>query len=258
MVEKIEGKEKVRLLTVVREDILLRQRDVYPKEVKVDTWPHLVKRELIALLAASVVVVVWSLIQNAPLEELANPNETPKLAKAPWYFVGLQELLVYFDPWMAGVVIPTVILAGLAVIPYIDPDPIKGVGRYMVRKRVFATSCFIAGFVMWYVLIVVGQYFRGPFWNFYWPGESWEVVKPVEEALVNFPLPVGIAFLVCYGALVLTLPAILFPKFFFKLGLIRYFITMNLFAALLFVPIKIFLRIVFNVKYVLVTPWFNI
>ncbi|MCQ4574046.1 MAG: hypothetical protein NOU37_02210 [Candidatus Brocadiales bacterium] len=258
MVEKTENKEKIRLITVVREDLLLRQRDVYPKEEKVDTWPHLVKRELIAVLAASIVVVAWSLLQNAPLEELANPNETPKLAKAPWYFVGLQELLVYFDPWMAGVVLPTVILVGLALIPYIDPDPIKGVGRYNVRTRKFASACFIGGFTMWFVLVIVGQYFRGPFWNFYWPGESWDVIKPMEQALGSFPLPAGIAFLVCYGALMLILPAILFPKFFFKLGLIRYFITMNLFAAMLFVPIKILLRVVFNVKYVLVTPWFNI
>ncbi len=258
MAEKTESKEKVRLLTVVREDVLLRQRDVYPKEEKVDTWPHLVKRELIALLAATIVVVAWSLLQDAPLEHLANPNETPHEAKAPWYFVGLQELLVYFDPWIAGVVLPTIILVGLALIPYIDPDPVKGVGRYNVRNRKFASSCFIGGFAMWFILIVVGQYLRGPFWSFYLPWESREVAKPVEEALVNFPLPAGIAFLVCYGALVLILPAVFFQKFFFKLGLIRYFITMNLFAGLLFVLIKIFLRIAFNVKYVLVTPWFNI
>ncbi|MFQ5861643.1 MAG: hypothetical protein ACE5IC_00825 [Candidatus Brocadiales bacterium] len=258
MAEKTESKEKVRLLTVVREDVLLRQRDVYPKEVKVDTWPHLVKRELIALLAASVVLMVWSLVQDAPLEELANPSETPKEAKAPWYFVGLQELLVYFDPWIAGVVLPTVILIGLAIIPYIDPDPVKGVGRYTLGKRKFAVSCFIGGFAMWFVLVVVGQYFRGPFWSFYWPWEGREVVKPMEAALVSFPLPVGIAFLVCYGALVLILPAIFFKNFFFRLGLIRYFITMNLFAGLLFVPIKIFLRHILHVKYILVTPWFNV
>ncbi len=253
-----ETKERLRLLTVIKEEALLRQRDVYPREEKVDTWPHLVVRELIAMLVFSIVLVAWALVQDAPLEELANPGLTPQEAKAPWYFVGLQELLVYFDPWIAGVVLPTIILGGLALIPYLDPDPIKGVGRYAIKRRKFSHFCFIFGFIMWYVLVVVGQYFRGPGWAFFWPWESWETTKEVEVALSNFPLPAGIAFLACYFIMWLAIPAAVFQNFFWRLGLIRYHITMMLLALMMFVPIKIVLRQVFHVRYVLTTPWFNI
>jgi len=83
-------------------------------------------------------------------------------------------------------------------------------------------------------------------------------VKATEVALWSFPFPAGIAFLVCYGTLIFILPAVIFQNFFFRLGLIRYLITFNLFAVMCFVPIKIFLRSVLHVKYILVTPWFNI
>src|SRR3989338_7787056 len=79
---------------------------------KVDVWPHLVSREFVAALICTLVLVVWSIGMQAPLEEMANPNVTPNPSKAPWYFVGLQELLVYFDPWLAGVVLSTVIIVG--------------------------------------------------------------------------------------------------------------------------------------------------
>lgn len=258
MNDKMEIKERLRLLTVIREEALLRQRDIYPREEKVDTWPNLVVKELIALLIFTIVLVVWSLVQDAPLEELANPGLTPKEAKAPWYFVGLQELLVYFDPWIAGVVFPTIILVGLALIPYLDPDPIKGVGRYAIGKRKFATFCFIFGFTMWFVLVAVGQYFRGPGWNFYLPWESWDSPKEVEVALTNFPLVAGIAFLACYYILGLGIPAVTFQNFFWRLGLIRYHITMILLMTMMLVPVKILLRQVFHIRYIVQTPWFNI
>lgn len=255
---KTETKERVRLLTVIREEALLRQRDIYPRDEKVDTWPNLVVKELIAMLIFTIVLVVWALLQDAPLEELANPGLTPKEAKAPWYFVGLQELLVYFDPWVAGVVLPTMILAGLALIPYLDPDPIKGAGRYALGKRKFAAFCFIFGFIMWYALVLVGQYLRGPGWTFYWPWESWEETKEVEVSLVNLPLPVGIAFLAVYFHLWMIVPAVAFKNFFWRLGFLRYHITMILLMSMMFVPIKILLRQAFHIRYVLVTPWFNI
>lgn len=258
MNDKTEIKQRLRLLTVIKEEALLRQRDIYPREEKVDTWPNLVVKELIAMLIFSIVLVAWALVQDAPLEELANPSMTPKEAKAPWYFVGLQELLVYFDPWIAGVILPTIILVGLALIPYIDPDPIKGVGRYAIKKRKFAAFCFIFGFTMWYVLVAVGQYFRGPGWTFFWPWESWETAKEVEASLVNFPLPVGIAFLVLYFAMGISIPAAVFPNHFWRLGLLRYLITWTLLMSMMFVPVKIILRQVFHIRYILTTPWFNV
>lgn len=258
MANETKPKERLRLLTVIREDVLLRPRDVYPREEKVDTWPYLVRKELIAILVFSIVLVVWSLVMNAPLEDLANPSLTPKESKAPWYFVGLQELLVYFDPWLAGVVLPTVILVGLILIPYIDPDPIRGVGQYAFKKRVFAMFCFIFGFTMWFVLVVVGQYLRGPYWSFYWPWEDMEVAKQVEVTLTNLPLPAGIALLVGFFALGLTIPAAVFKNFYWKAGLVRYYITMTLFMFMMFVPLKMILRQAFHIRYVITTPWFNI
>ena len=81
--------------------------------------------------------MVWSITLNAPLEEPANPNHTMNPSKAPWYFVGLQEMLVYFDPWFAGVVLPTLIVVGLMVFPYVDTNPL-GVGYYTIRQRAVA------------------------------------------------------------------------------------------------------------------------
>jgi quinol-cytochrome oxidoreductase complex cytochrome b subunit len=99
----------------------------WTKEVPV--WPFLLRIEFLAAVIVTVILMVWAITLNAPLEELANPNLTMNPAKAPWYFLGLQEMLVYFDPWMAGVVMPTLIIVGLIVIPYLDANPL-GSGYY--------------------------------------------------------------------------------------------------------------------------------
>src|SRR5438477_371852 len=145
---------------------------------KVDTWPHLIVREYIAALGCMIFISVWSLLQKAPLEEMANPTVTPNPSKAPWYFTGLQELLVYFDPWIAGVVLPTLITAGLMAIPYIDPDKTKGVGRYSFKERPLAMTYFLFGISMWFFLIFIGSFLRGPNWDIYMPWESWKIHKP--------------------------------------------------------------------------------
>src|SRR5437870_5835116 len=90
---------------------------------RIHTWPYLVRLEFLTSLVVMIVMTVWSITIDAPLEEPANPNKTPNPSKAPWYFLGLQEMLVYFDPWMAGVVLPSLIIVGLMVIPYIDTNP---------------------------------------------------------------------------------------------------------------------------------------
>ena len=92
-------------------------------------------------------MTVWSIVVDAPLEEPANPTKTPNPSKAPWYFLGLQEILVYFDPWFAGVVLPGLIIVGLMVIPYIDVNP-KGNGYYCFKERKFAISTFLFGFLV--------------------------------------------------------------------------------------------------------------
>jgi quinol-cytochrome oxidoreductase complex cytochrome b subunit len=149
-----------------------------PPEKKLEVWPNLVVREYIGAVLMMIFLVAWSVLQNAPLEELANPTVTPNPSKAPWYFLGLQELLVYFDPWLAGVVIPNIIVVGLMAIPYIDPDPKRGLGFYSVKERPFANWVFLGGVFFWFVLIIIGTFLRGPNWAWYWPWESWAIHKP--------------------------------------------------------------------------------
>src|SRR4030095_3417373 len=94
-----------------------------PGDDKVHTWPHLVRSEFLMSIGIILLLLVWSLLVDAPLEEPANPTRTPNPSKAPWYFLGLQEMLVFFDAWHAGVVLPSFIILGLMVIPYIDINP---------------------------------------------------------------------------------------------------------------------------------------
>ena len=100
---------------------------------RVWVWPDLVYTELISLIVFSVILIVWSIFLKAPLEQPANPANTPNPSKAPWYFLGLQEMLVYFDPWLAGVVLPGLIIVGLICIPYIDKNP-KGNGYFTFKR----------------------------------------------------------------------------------------------------------------------------
>lgn len=159
-------------------------------EEKVDVWPHLVKREYIGAAATTIFIMLWSILQNAPLEAIANPNVTTNPSKAPWYFVGLQELLVYFDPWIAGVLLPGLIIVGLMAIPYIDTNP-KGVGYYAWKERPFANAMFMLGIALWFLLIYIGYACRGPNYAWYWPWESWFDPKPADPSTWNVFGPEG-------------------------------------------------------------------
>ena len=117
---------------------------------KVWCWPNLVYTELFAIICGTIFLIVWAIVFKAPLEEPANPTWAPNPAKAPWYFLGLQEMLVYFDPWMAGVVLPGVIIVGLVAIPYIDTNP-KGNGYFTIKERPLAMWGFLFGWlVLWF------------------------------------------------------------------------------------------------------------
>ena len=137
-------------------------------------------------------MTIWSIVVDAPLEEPANPTKTPNPSKAPWYFLGLQEMLVYFDPWIAGVDPAELIIVGLMVIPYIDINP-KGNGYYCFKDRKFAISTFLFGFlVMWIALIIIGTFIRGPGWYLFLPGQYWDVHKTVAITNVNLADKFGI------------------------------------------------------------------
>lgn len=193
---------------------------IKPEELpndKVDTWPHLIVREYVAALLCLIFISGWSLLMKAPLEEMANPTVTPNPSKAPWYFTGLQELLVYFDPWIAGVVLPTLIMVGLMAIPYIDPDKNKGVGRYAFKERPLAMTYFLFGVGMWFLLIFIGSYLRGPNWDIYWrPFESWSIHKPPPPRTWSLPIPLGLAALGLYFVGGMVAPMLGKPDFDWK------------------------------------------
>ena len=231
----------------------------------VTTWPHLVRVELLTTLVAMIVLTVWSIVVDAPLEEAADPNRTPDPSKAPWYFLGLQELLVYFDPWIAGVVIPLLIILGLMAIPYLDMNP-KGSGYYTLRQRPFAISIFLFGFLgLWVVPILIGVFCRGPGWNWYWPWEPWDVAKTPHLTNINLTdllhLPAfmgGVLVLFWYGLGALYWLWRRHSPALRELGGVRYAITAFLLLSMTAIPLKMALRLLLNVKYVWVTPFFNV
>ena len=235
------------------------------------TWPHLVYIEFLMAIAVTIVLLVLSLLWDAPLEEVASHDTTPNPMKAPWYFLGLQELLVYFDPWIAGVVLPVFIIIGLMLIPYIDPNP-RATGTYNYRDRRFAVITFIFGLFLWYILIVIGVWFRGLDWNWYWPWDDWSEHKPLTGGLEDFPVILerflGISssianlisylFVLGYFFVGFGIPFVLFRSFYKRLGFIRYITVMTLFLLMMGVPLKIMVRLLFSIKYIMITPWFKI
>ena len=136
-------------------------------EDTVQSWPHLVVRELLLFLVVFVVILGVSLVFNAPLEEAANPLHSTNPAKAPWYFVGIQELVSY-SAFLGGIVVPAFIVLGLLFLPYLDRNP-KGTGVWFSRDRIFATFLFTVFVITMVVLILIGQFLRGPNWHLYWP-----------------------------------------------------------------------------------------
>ena len=128
------------------------------------TWPHLLAGEFVASLVCTAFTFVFSVFVNAPLLELANPNRTPNPSKAPWYFLGLQELLTMFHPMVAGVTIPGMGLILLAVTPYVDRNP-----SIKPEDRKFIISVFTIFMMFWAVLVIIGSFFRGPGQNFVLP-----------------------------------------------------------------------------------------
>jgi len=158
-------------------------------------WPDLLYIEFIALILCTVALIVWAIWLRAPLESPANPSATPNPSKAPWYFLGLQEMLVYYDPWYAGVVLPTIIIIGLMAIPYIDTNP-KGNGYYTFHERKLAISTFLFGYLaLWVFMIITGTFLRGPGWNFFGPFEYWDPHKVVALNNVNLSDYVWIVWL---------------------------------------------------------------
>jgi hypothetical protein len=256
---------------------------------KVLVWPDLVYSEMICMVVLTAVLVAWGIVLQAPLEEPASAVRTPNPSKAPWYFLGLQEMLVYYDPWMAGVVLPSMILVGLMALPYIDFNK-KGNGYYTFNERKFSILTFMFGFLpLWIGLIILGTFLRGPNWNFFGIYEFWDVHKLEVLNNVNLsemvwvdgfkqPLPVaaagaewhwqayyilkresvGLILVAIYlGVLPMVMAFTIFRSFFMRMGFIRYMVFANLVLFMACLPIKMLLRWALNLKYIVAIPeWF--
>jgi hypothetical protein len=268
-----------------------RKTEPYEKgwDREVHTWPYLMRIELVTAILVTVLLMVWSLTLNAPLEEPSNPNVTMNPAKAPWYFLGLQEMLVYFDPWIAGVVMPSLIIVGLMVIPYIDENPL-GNGYYTYKQRKFAIWAFLVGFVgLWVLMIAIGTFIRGPGWMWFWPTQTWDAARVdysvnrnldqvfmingswlahllpngwnaalIARAIFGI-FPVTLYFIFSFYLLHWVANMTEFSRRIYKRMSILQSATMLLFLSLMLsLPIKILLRLIFRVKYVWETPWFSV
>ncbi len=245
------------------------------REDKVLCWPDLVYTELLAMVLCTVVLIIWSVCLKAPLEAAANPAGPPNPSKAPWYFLGLQEMLVYFDPWMAGVVLPGLIILGLAAMPYIDTNP-KGNGYYTFKERKFAILTWMFGYlILWCVLIVFGTFLRGPNWNFFGPFQTWDSHRV--DALTNINVS-DIWYVVILGGklpssmLVREWPGLVLSGFWFfalpylltkikffgrlrtQMGFARYYLMAVLFVVMMLVPVKMVGRWTMNLKYIIAMP----
>ena len=246
-------------------------RSGWQKEIHV--WPFLLRVEFLAAIIVTIILMVWSITLNAPLEEPSNPNVTMNPAKAPWYFLGLQEMLVYFDPWIAGVVMPTLIIIGLIIIPYIDTNPM-GAGYYTIKQRKFALATFGFGFLLlWVAMIIIGTFIRGPGWQWFWPGQTWDHSRLIYEVNRDLPDIFGITSnlgKLIFGAIVvggyfaagglgLTL---LYRRFmakdFRRMSILQYSLMAAFMLMMVALPVKMLLRLLFHIKYVWITPWFNI
>jgi len=246
----------------------------WPKEIQ--TWPYLMRVEFLAAIIVTVILIVWSITLNAPLEEPANPNLTMNPAKAPWYFLGLQEMLVYFDPWMAGVVFPTLIIVGLMAIPYVDTNPL-GAGYYTIKQRKYSIGAFCFGFfVLWITMIFIGTFIRGPSWMWFWPGQTWDPTRQIYETNRDLPDIFGITSMtgkMMFGAFAMALYFAAAGAFIHwlmtrtefnrkiqkRMSLIQYLTVQFFLTTMLLLPIKFIIRRPpFRIKYIWITPWFNI
>jgi Cytochrome b(C-terminal)/b6/petD len=242
---------------------------------EIHVWPFLLRIEFLATIIVTLILMVWSITLDAPLEEPANPTLTMNPSKAPWYFLGLQEMLVYFDPWMAGVVLPSLILVGLMAIPYMDANPL-GNGYYTYKQRKFAILSFCFGFlILWLSMVVIGTFIRGPGWIWFWPGQTWDHNRVVFEANRDLPDIFGITSALgkgIFGGIVTlfyaAVTAIGFHKvltwndfnrkIYQRMSLVQYLTVQFFMVSMMALPVKMIAKLAFRIKYVWVTPWFNI
>jgi hypothetical protein len=245
-----------------------RDRSEPPGQKLVDTWPHLLKRELIASLIVLLLLTWWAMALQVPLGTRADPRFTPTVAKAPWFFVGIQEMLQYFDAWLAGIVLPVLVVVGLCVLPYIDAGQEQS-GRYTLRRRPLALLVTSALLVLWLLPMIVGQLFRSEQWTLQpaWRAPPVDLVPALAPVSLARKLGLGSVGGQLLGGLLCLGPfAALFACWFWlrrkawaaDLGWGRFTLAGVFLLCLMGVAVKVALQLCLDVRYLWVTPWFRI
>src|ERR1019366_3815120 len=224
-------------------------RPEWAREVHV--WPYLLRIEFLAAIIVTIILMVWSIVLNAPLEEPANPTLTMNPSKAPWYFLGLMA------------------------IPYIDANPL-GNGYYTFKQRKYSLLTFFFGFiVLWLNMIAIGTLIRGPGWMWFWPGTTWDHNRLIFEVNRDLPDIFGITTRVpkiIFGGIVVGLYLVAAGigihklitktafnrKIYARMSVLQYVVMQTFLIIMLSLPVKILARLMFRIKYIWVTPWFNI
>lgn len=246
-----------------------RDRGGEPPEEVVTTWPHLLRLELVAALATLLVLSWWAILAEVPLGSPADPGNTPPLAKAPWFFVGVQEMLQYFDAPLAGGVLPILMMVGLCALPYLDPDP-GADGRYTLRKRPVALV-LTGTLIVWLLPMTVGLLLRGEHWLLQ---PAWRP-PPLDVPLSpsrppSLPARLGLSGAtahllgggLCLGPYLLLLLLLRpmrrrFPQV-ARMGSGRVVVAGVLLVTVLGVTAKVILVALLDIRYVWVTTWFRI
>lgn len=237
------------------------------------TWPHLLRLELLAALVTLLALTWWALGYELPLGPRADPQVTPAVAKAPWFFIGIQEMLQYFDAWLAGVVLPLLSVVGLCALPYLDVSD-AGSGRYTWRRRPLALAVVVVLLLIWLVPALVGQLWRNENWEL---AAAWRTIPPtalqpapLEGARLSLAGALGldgalehlVGAVACLGpfiALALLGPRLLRGRGRLEeLGRGRVFWAGAFVLVMLGVLVKVSLHAAAGVHYLWVTPWFRI
>jgi len=223
---------------------------------RLQAWPHLVRKELLAAQAIVLVVLVLGILIDAPLGPAADLSNAPVELKAPWYFVSLQELLVYLEPWIVGGVLPILLLGGLVALPYLDRLGARGYG---IRQRPIAHLVFASFALAWSALTIIGALLRGPSWAFLWPWQRWDprlaASAPTRSLAEALGLPghenaVGVIAIAAWCALLAAVWLVLRRKRWLgREDPVRSGAAMLLIAAFVGIGTKVLLHLAFHVGY---------
>ncbi len=214
------------------------------KNIKLKSCYQSALTELLTAVALSTILIVWGILINIPLLQIADPAIVDNILPAPWYVIGLREILLYFDPLLAGILIPLIVILALITIVYADWSSHNKNTNSSTIKRIVMSN-IILGFSMWLSLILAGHLMA-------------DTLFATSGDAHNMDTAAGLFCIILYFGVGLAIPYLTGRTVYDILGLKKYAAFMSLILLIYAVPLKIFLRLAFNIQYVLVTPWFNV